>query len=127
MRVSPVNTTNDVSETDPEGLFTVLADALKEKPLAYLHVIEAAAEPRVTRAMRKIFRGSLVVNDGYDRNTAEKALKSDLADLVSFGRHFIANPDLPARFEKDADLNETDPSAFYGGSEKGYIDYPRLG
>lgn len=127
VRVSPVNTTNNVSESDPKGLFTTLADALKGRKLAYLHVIEAADNPEVTRAMREVYADTLVVNDGYDRDKAEKALQSGLADIVSFGRPFIANPDLPRRLREGAPLNEGDPATFYGGAEPGYTDYPALG
>ncbi len=126
VRVSPVNTTNNVSESDPKGLFTALADALEDRKLAYLHVIEAADAPEVTRAMREVFKGTLVVNDGYDRDKAEKAIATGLADIVSFGRPFIANPDLPRRLREGAALNEADVATFYGGAEPGYTDYATL-
>lgn len=126
LRISPMNTTNGVSDSDPKGLFTTLADAVEGKGLAYLHVIEPAANPAVTRAIREVFRGTLIVNDGYDAELAEAALESGLADIVSFGQKFLANPDLPLRLEKDAPLNEADAATFYGGTEEGYIDYPTL-
>jgi N-ethylmaleimide reductase len=67
-----------------------------------------------------------MANQGYNKVRANVALKNDNADLVAFGTLFIANPDLPDRFAKDAPLNEADRNTFYGGDEKGYIDYPAL-
>ena len=63
---------------------------------------------------------------GYSREKANDVLKKGLGDLISFGRPFLANPDLLARFSKNAPLNNPDPATFYGGTEKGYIDYPTL-
>jgi N-ethylmaleimide reductase len=67
-----------------------------------------------------------MVNWDYDRESGNAAIASGDADLVSYGKLFIANPDLPKRFQLNAPLNEPDPSTFYGGDEKGYIDYPFL-
>ena len=67
-----------------------------------------------------------MVNGDYDRQKGDAVLGSHLADLVSFGRTFIANPDLPKRLKLNASLNEPDSSTFYGGDEKGYLDYPAL-
>ena len=104
-----------------------LADALEGKGLAYLHVIETAGAATVTRQLRERFSGTIILNQGYDRSSAEEALQEGLGDLVSFGRAFLANPDLPRRLELDADLNEPDPDTFYGGTEVGYTSYPKLG
>lgn len=76
--------------------------------------------------LRKVWKGALIVNGGYNRERAEAALASSTADFVSFGRLFIANPDLPERFQKNAPLNAPDRSTFYGGDERGYVDYPFL-
>ena len=67
-----------------------------------------------------------MTNGGYDRDRAERVLKAGDADLVSFGRLFLANPDLPERFKKNGPLNEPDLATFYGGDETGYTDYPSL-
>ena len=76
--------------------------------------------------MRKEFNGAWMVNNNYTRELAIEAIASGYADLVAFGRPFIANPDLVARFKSNAPLNEGDSSTFYGGSAKGYTDYPTL-
>lgn len=127
LRVSPRNTTNNVSESDPEAVYLPLAQEVEKRGLAYLHVIENADDVQLTPRIREAFTGTLVVNDSYDRDKAEAALTHGLADIVSFGRHFLANPDLPHRFAVGAELNEGDVATFYGGAEPGYLDYPTLG
>ena len=126
VRISPVNATNDISDSDPVQLFTTVADALESRTLAYLHVIEAADNVTLTPVLRERFSGTMIINDGYDRARAEAALRDGLGDLVSFGRLFLANPDLPRRFALEAELNEPDPTSFYGGTDQGYTSYPSL-
>ena len=77
--------------------------------------------------IRGKFDGTLMLNGGYDASSGNGVIESGLADLVSFGIPFLANPDLPDRFRKNAPLNREDPSTFYTGEEKGYTDYPALG
>jgi len=76
---------------------------------------------------RKRFSGLFVVNVGYDRESGERAIASNLADAVTFGTLFISNPDLPERFRQNAALAPSDPSSYYVGDERGYTDYPPLG
>ena len=121
-----MNATNDISDSDPVQLFTTVADALESRTLAYLHVIEAADNVTLTPVLRERFSGTMIINDGYDRARAEAALRDGLGDLVSFGRLFLANPDLPRRFALEAELNEPDPTSFYGGTDQGYTSYPSL-
>ena len=133
VHISPENPFNDMYDSNSESLFSHLAEGLNRFPLAYLHVVEidlsnpvvfnGALNP-ITQKVRGIFKGTYMTNGGYDRNMAEKVLERGDADLVSFGRLFLANPDLPERFSQDAPLNEPDPNTFYGGDEKGYTDYP---
>ena len=68
----------------------------------------------------------IIIAGGFDRGTAERWLEEGRADLIAFGRKFIANPDLPERFRQGAPLNPEDPTTFYGGGAKGYTDYPSL-
>lgn len=77
-----------------------------------------------TPDLRDRFTGTLMVNAGYDRDRGNALLAKKEADLVSFGTLFLANPDLPQRFALNAPLNQPDPTTFYGGTEKGYTDYP---
>jgi N-ethylmaleimide reductase len=134
VRLSPTSPFNSMQDDDPVGTFTHAARALSEHALAYLHVVESQprrdAEPGtiyVTPALRKAFSGALVVNSGYDRQSAERAIRDGAADAVSFATAFLANPDLPQRFALDAPLNPADRKTFYGGDRHGYTDYPTLG
>ena len=133
VRLSPSSTFNSMSDSDPKATFSYAIDALNRFGLAYLHLLEPSeADARYggtlipTAFFRPLYHGTLMVNWDYDRDTANAAIASGAADLVSFGKLFIANPDLPERFQANASLNEPDPSTFYGGDEKGYIDYPAL-
>lgn len=82
--------------------------------------------PNVGAFAREHYRGTLILNGGYDRARADVAIEGGGADLVSFGVPFLANPDLPVRLATGAPLNAPDPSTFYGGGERGYVDYPAL-
>ncbi|HVS19831.1 MAG TPA: hypothetical protein VMT18_14595 [Planctomycetota bacterium] len=79
-----------------------------------------------TAALRSQYPGTLIVNGGYDAQRAERVLASGQADLIAFGVPYLANPDLLERFRSGAELNEPEPASFYGGGERGYIDYPTL-
>ena len=128
VRLSPVNRFNDMSDSDAAKTFAHAAGRLDDLGLAYLHVVEhvspEAPEPRITPLLRAAFRGPLIANGGYDRDLAEAALARGTADLVSFAKLVLANPDLPERFAEGAPLNVPDASTFYGGDERGYTDYP---
>ena len=135
VHISPGNPFNDIYDSDSEGLFYHIAEGLNRFPLAYLHVVEMdLANPTdfngdlnpITKKVRNIYKGTYMTNGGYDRDGAERVLETGDADLVSFGRPYLANPDLPERFRKNAPLNEPDESSFYGGDETGYTDYPFL-
>ena len=128
VRVSPAGAVNGMSDSDPVATFAYAAYALNRFGLAYLHVTEplGGPEPRITPALRAIFRGPLMANGGYGRETADAALARGQADLVSFGVPFLANPDLPRRLREGAPLNAPDRATFYGGGEHGYTDYPAL-
>jgi len=133
VRLSPSGTFNDMSDSDPERTFTYAARALNAHPLAYLHIVEAGegdlrhgGRTVPTKALRQAYEGVLMVNGAYTAARAEQVLAAKGADLVSFGSSFLANPDLPARFAAGAALNAPDTATFYGGGEKGYVDYPAL-
>jgi N-ethylmaleimide reductase len=131
VRFSPINSFNDMRDSDPQKTFDYTASALNAFDLAYLHGMEldfgTGKKPDFDFAQfRRCFKGRYMANGGYDKVRADAALASGYADLVAFGALFIANPDLPERFAKDTPLNAPDPSTFYGGDEKGYIDYPFL-
>jgi len=138
VRLSPLGTYNDINDDEPETTFGTIADKLSAYRLAYLHVvnpalaaIEQRAEPdaralRMIDLMREKYRGTLIMAGGFDLDTAEAWLRQGKADLIAFGRRFLANPDLPERFRRRAPLNADDRSTYYGGGAKGYTDYPTL-
>jgi len=131
VKLSPSNTYNDMRDSDPVQTFSFAVAALSKLGIGYVHIMEASASDLrhggnaiPVTAFRPHFRGTLIVNQDYDREKAETVLARGDADLVSFARLFLANPDLPVRFAKGASLNTPDPSTFYGGGEQGYTDYP---
>jgi N-ethylmaleimide reductase len=138
VRLSPLGTFNDIGDEHPELTFGHIADRLNDFNLAYLHVINPAAAavekklPPPPEAMRMVdlirnkYRGLLILAGGFDHDTAEEWLEQGKADLIAFGRKFLANPDLPERFRQRAELNPDDPSTYYGGGPRGYTDYPTL-
>jgi N-ethylmaleimide reductase len=132
-RVSPTGSIHSMSDSIPLETFTYIAGQLSALGLAYLHVMEpiagasaTAADARIAPALRKAFTGPLIVNGGYDADTAASAFARGDADLVAFGVPFLANPDLPKRLRTGAPLNSPDFTTFYSGEEKGYTDYPAL-
>ena len=130
VRISPINPFNDISDSRPQATFGYVAKQLSRFELAYLHVIEIALAGEApdfdTARLREAFVGTYIANGGYDRERAKAAVREGGADLVAFGRPFIANPDLVERLAANAPLNSPDETTFYGGDERGYTDYPTL-
>jgi N-ethylmaleimide reductase len=130
VRLSPENSFNDIRDSQPQQTFNAVADMLRGYQLGYLHVVEgdlmSGARELDYRELKRRFGGLYMANAGYDFQRASEALRTGSADLIAFGRLFLANPDLPARFAQGAPLNEPDPATFYGGDERGYTDYPSL-
>jgi N-ethylmaleimide reductase len=133
VRLSPSGTFNDMKDSNPVETFGFAARALDRLGIVYLHLVEGTDDDArrggtlvPTERLRPLFRRTLIVNGGYDRERAEATIAKGRADLVSFGKLFLANPDLPARLRSGAALNPPDPGTFYGGGERGYTDYPAL-
>lgn len=133
IRISPVSSFGDISDSDPQALFTYVVDALNRFGLVYLHVIEGdtggAREPAGNfdpQILRRLFQGQYMANNGYDLTLALQARTTGKADLIAFGRPFISNPDLVRRLQTSAPLATPDPATMYGGGAAGYIDYPAL-
>ncbi len=130
LRFSPSGTFNSMSDSDPQAHFNYFTQKISELGLSYLHVVEPdesdirhGAKVVDTAELRKCFKGAFLTCGGYTRDTAEAALAKNSADLIVFGKLFLANPDLPKRFEAGLPLNAWDESTFYGGTDKGYTDY----
>ncbi len=132
IRISPVSPANDALDSDPTSVYFPLMRELNRFNLAYIHVIEGATQgPREFNgfdfaALRKQFNGPWMVNNGYTQEMAVEAISTGYADLVAFGRPFIANPDLVERFKRNAPLAELDRKHLYGGGAEGYTDYPNV-
>ena len=133
IRLSPLQPFNDMYDSNPEKTFSFVVKQLNQFNLAYLHItvigkeFPSAAGPAFDLAkLRPIWKSILITNGNYDLESANAILANRGADMVAFGRLFIANPDLPLRFAKHAPLNKPDPETFYGGDERGYTDYPFL-
>jgi len=125
------------ADSNPAELFDYVAERLNRFGLAYLHIIEprvkgnvtlaAGRAPVATEQLRKIFKGKIISAGGFQPDTAEAIVEKGDADLVAFGRHFIANPDLPKRIKLGLPLNDYDRTTFYTFDFHGYIDYPFYG
>ncbi|MEV5834203.1 alkene reductase [Nocardia sp. NPDC052112] len=132
LRLSPANVLNDIVEDDYRDTYRALVDALEPLGLAYLHVMEMGhgADRDLTLDLRKRFGGTFILNPATpDAVTGldELSLVEDgTADMISFGALFLANPDLPARLAAGGPFNTPDRTTFYGGDERGYLDYPTL-
>lgn len=133
VRISPLQTFNDMRDSDPGRTFRYLVEELDRFDLAYLHVVEAVDTNArdlglaISPIVRRAFDGPVILNGGYTRDLADRAVVDGLADLVSFGSAYIANPDLTERFRHHHPLNTPDRATFYGGTAEGYIDYPAIG
>jgi N-ethylmaleimide reductase len=133
VRLSPVTPANDAHDSQPQPLFERAVERLDAiGGLAFIHVIEGATGgPRDNiafdyAALRARFKGAWIANNGYDKDSAAQAIASGYADMIAFGRAFIANPDLVERLQLGVALSELDPDTLYGGGAKGYIDYPSV-
>ncbi len=127
MRICPDNPFNDLKDDKPQETFEYLLQQASQLDLAYLHVIRMPNRKVDNIALGKRFFGDrLVVNDSYDLDEANAVISGGEAAAVSFGRPFIANPDLVARFRQKAALADFDPGTLYAGGAQGYSDYPAL-
>jgi N-ethylmaleimide reductase len=133
VRLSPVTPSNDIGQdSDPQALYRRAIERMAPLKLAYVHVVEGATggdrdvAPFDYAALKAAFPGAWMVNNAYEQAMAEEAVARGDADLVAFGKLFIANPDLTRRLREGAPLNAPDSSTFYGGGAQGYTDYPSM-
>jgi N-ethylmaleimide reductase len=132
IRVSPYGAFNNTGAFDGvDEQYLALAQELGALKLAYMHLVDHSSmgAPDVPAAfkakLRSAFGGTFIASGGFDRASAEQALKEGRGDLVAFGRAWLANPDLIERMKAGIKLNDPDPSTFYTPGAKGYTDYPR--
>jgi len=131
IRVSPNNSYHDMKDSDPERLYATLAAGLNDIGIVYLHVVEGATNdfpepPFDFAALRKSFRGRYIANNKYDLARANAAIAQGHADLISFGRLYVANPDLVERLRAGGPFNPLNTEHLYAGEAPGYVDYPML-
>lgn len=125
VRLAPATRFNGMSDSHPAETFGYVAETLNRYALAYLHVIEPRISGNVEVAeglapvaieqLRRVFRGKIIAGGGFHADTAEAIVENGGADLVAFGRDFIANPDLPERLRLRLPLNPCERETFYGG------------
>jgi N-ethylmaleimide reductase len=134
-RLNPYFSYYGGKDSNPVETFGYMAEQLGQLQLGYLHVTEDVAgqpgalegAPRITPILREKFRGTLIVNGGYDAETGNAAIARGEAELVSYGAPFVSNPDLPERYKHGSPITPPDRATFFAGEEKGYTDYPALG
>ena len=130
VRLSPFGQYGGIHDSDPLGLFGFVIGELSRRRIAYLHLVEADWDdaPQFTeefrQAIRARFTRPIIVAGKYDKVRADWVLAKGYADLVAFGRPFVANPDLPRRLAQGLPLAALDPNTLFGGGEVGYSDYP---
>ena len=133
VRIAPSGTWNGMGDTDPEALFSSVAEQLNQFNLAYLHIIEPRVKGNIvteegqgpigSERLRKIYKGKIIAAGGFEPASAEETIRAGIADAVAFGRHFVSNPDLPHRIHEVLPLTPYDRDTFYTFDEHGYIDY----
>jgi N-ethylmaleimide reductase len=134
VRIGPSGSWNGMSDSNPEALFSYVAERLNEFDLAYLHIIEPRVKgnvviregqaPVAAQKLRKIFKGKILAAGGFEPDTAVEIVEKGDADAVTFGRHFVSNPDLPRRIREGLALTPYDRDTFYTFDARGYTDYP---
>lgn len=125
IKISPAMPFNDIQDDNPAETYTALVKAIAPMGLAYLHVLQTAL-PNTFEMLRPLFPGPFLAGGAFTRESGDAALAAGKADFIVFGKLFLANPDLPVRFEKKAELNVPDPNTFYSAGTQGYTDYASL-
>ncbi|MDY0870782.1 alkene reductase [Dongia rigui] len=126
LHLAPRRDSHDMGDSTPAQTFGYVAEQVGKRGIAFIAAREHVGPDSLGPSLKKAFGGVYIANEGFTQESAEAILASGNADAVAFGKHFIANPDLPKRFATGAKLNEWDASTFYGGGAKGYTDYPAL-
>lgn len=130
VRLTPFALFNDSKDDNPESTYIAAAKVLQDLDIVYLHISESDKEDGIQtpesfhKELRRTFKNTLIYAGNYNKEKAIRAIEKGWCDLVGFGRDFIANPDLPFKMENDIALNKPDIHTFYGGIDKGYLDYP---
>ncbi|WDH20905.1 alkene reductase [Pseudomonas chlororaphis] len=127
LKISPQMNFNDITDANPQQTYRYLVEQLRGLDLAYLHVALFGASVDYHALLHPLFDGRYLIGGGLDQQAAETLLADGRADAVVFGAAFLANPDLPERFRRGAELNAPHKETFYSPGAQGYTDYPNLG
>ncbi|PMY34468.1 alkene reductase [Pseudomonas sp. GW456-L14] len=127
LKISPEMNFNDITDANPQQTYRYLVEQLRGLDLAYLHVALFGASVDYHALLHPLFDGRYLIGGGLDQQAAETLLADGRADAVVFGAAFLANPDLPERFRRGAELNAPHKETFYSPGAQGYTDYPNLG
>lgn len=126
VHLAPRGDAHDMGDSNPLKTFSYVAQALGQRGIAFLCTREYQADDSLSPVLKKEFKGTLISNEKFTQESAERLLEAGDADAVAFGQLFIANPDLPKRFALNAKLNAPNPKTFYVGGADGYTNYPFL-
>ena len=126
MHLAPRGDAQSMGDSHPLETFTYVARELGRRKIAFICARESLGDNRIGPELKKVFGGVYIANEKFTKESAEQVIAVKEADAVAFGKLFIANPDLPKRFQLGAALNEPDSSTFYGSGPSGYTDYRTL-
>ncbi|MGY4531144.1 2,4-dienoyl-CoA reductase-like NADH-dependent reductase (Old Yellow Enzyme family) [Pseudomonas sp. TE3786] len=126
VHLAPRADSHDMGDSDRLATFGYVARELGKRGIAFIFTREKLGDDSISAELKAAFGGAFIANERFTKDSANALLASGGADAIAFGIPFIANPDLPARLQQDAPLNEPHPETFYGSGPVGYIDYPRL-
>jgi 2,4-dienoyl-CoA reductase-like NADH-dependent reductase (Old Yellow Enzyme family) len=127
VHLAPRGDSHGISDSNPTATFSYVATELGKRKIAFIAAREHVGADSIGPKLKQLFGGVFVANEAIDQAVGQQLLDEGKADAVAFGKLFIANPDLPARFRKHAPLNRPEPNTFYASGPHGYIDYPALG
>lgn len=126
MHLAPQCDSHDMGDSDPAATFGYVAHELGKRGIAFICAREALGPNMLGPELKRAFGGIYVANEAHTRVSGEKLIREGGADAIAYGKLFIANPDLPRRFARNAPLNTPVPETFYGSGPGGYVDYPVL-
>jgi 2,4-dienoyl-CoA reductase-like NADH-dependent reductase (Old Yellow Enzyme family) len=126
MHLAPRGDAHTMGDSDAAATFGYVARELGKRKIAFIAARESLGDNRLGPQLKEAFGGPYIANEKFTKESAQKVLDAGEADAIAWGQLFIANPDLPRRFELDAPLNQPNPSTYYAEGETGYTDYPAL-
>lgn len=126
VHLAPRGDSHGISDSNLTATFSYVAKELGKRNIAFIAAREHVGPDSIGPHLKQLFGGILVANEAIDQEVGQQLLNEAKADAVAFGKLFIANPDLPARFRKHAPLNRPEPNTFYAPGSHGYTDYPAL-